>query len=129
MIVLRRTAIAVGLVAMLAACGGDSSENAPTLGTSTTGGPNPARQDLPPDVGLQLDSGNLAFRNHDYEAALRYYKKANELSPHVTATWFGISMAQRALGDTAAADSAMMMAQRLSPGTSLTHPTGPDTTM
>ncbi len=129
MIVLRRTAIAVGLVAMLAACGGDSSENAPTLGTSTAGGPNPAREQIPPEVGLQLDSGNLAFRDHEYEAALRYYEKANELSPHITATWFGISMAKRALGDTAAADSAMMMAQRLAPGMNLAHPTAPDSGM
>lgn len=127
MMSIRSTLAIAGLALAVAACQGkSSSENAPTLGGAPAQ-PASARADLPPDVGLQLDSGNLAFRQKDYQAALEHYKRANQAGPHISATWYGIAMAEGALGDSAAADSAMAMAQKLAPGQNLVHPTGPVT--
>ncbi len=85
------------------------------------------REELDPALVEALDSGNAAYRARDYAQALRYYQEAVEVDDDVAAGWFGVYMAQLALGNTAAADSAMARAQQLQPGASLIHP-GADTT-
>jgi tetratricopeptide (TPR) repeat protein len=81
-----------------------------------------AREALPPGAVAQLDSGNAAYRARDYDAALRYYQAATREEPRAAAAWFGVYMAHTALGNDAAADSAMRRAQELQPGASLIHP-------
>ncbi|MFP4622703.1 MAG: hypothetical protein ACLFRX_00845 [Gemmatimonadota bacterium] len=83
-----------------------------------------SREDLEPAVVAALDSGNAAYREGDYDDALRYYREANEAGD-VAAAWFGIYMAQLALGNPAAADSAMDRAQALAPNASLIRPEAP----
>lgn len=87
----------------------------------------PAQQPLPPEVAAQLDSGSAAFRADDYAGALAHYTKATELAPDLAAAWFGVAMAQEALGDAQAAQEALAKTQALEPGTDLAHPTVKDT--
>jgi len=87
----------------------------------------PAQEPLPPEVAAQLDSGTIAFRADDYARALAHYTKATELAPDLGAAWFGVAMAQEALGNTQAAQEALARTQALEPGTNLAHPTAPDT--
>lgn len=85
------------------------------------------RENLPVEVTAQLDSGSAAFRTDDYQAALAHYTKATEIAPDVAAAWFGVYMAQEALGDADAAREALAKAQAVEPGATLIHPTRNDT--
>ncbi|HKJ01539.1 MAG TPA: tetratricopeptide repeat protein [Longimicrobiales bacterium] len=85
------------------------------------------REDLPADVLAQLDSGSAAFREDDHEGALAHYTKATELGPEIAAAWFGVYMAQHALGNMEAATAALEKAQSVNPGSTLLRSTNPDT--
>ena len=85
-----------------------------------------SRAELDPEVVAALDSGNAAYRNGAYEAALAQYRRAVRHDDDAAAGWFGIYMAELALGNQVAADSAMARAQELAPGATLIHPS--DTT-
>lgn len=65
---------------------------------------------LPPEIQSALDSGNVAYRAGNYRAALEQFESLTEEHPDLRAAWFGVFMAHRALGNTAAADSAMQRA-------------------
>jgi Flp pilus assembly protein TadD len=81
-----------------------------------------ARSEMSAAVVAQLDSGSQAFRDGDFESALRHYGGVTELAPEMGAGWFGIYMAQRELGDQAAAQAALDRARDLVPGATLMHP-------
>lgn len=85
--------------------------------------PSTAGRDLPAEAMVQLDSGNVAYREGDYDGALRYYVRVTEIAPDDATGWFGIYMAQEALGNAAAADSAIAEARRRNPGASLIRDT------
>ena len=87
-----------------------------------------ARAALPAGVVAALDSGNAAYREGRYDEARGHYRDATRQGEDVAAAWFGLYMAELALGNSAAADSAMDRAQRLAPGASLIHPAEPDST-
>ena len=80
-----------------------------------------ARENMPAELVAQLDSGTLAFRANDVEAALAHYTRATEIAPDVGAGWFGVYMAQDALGNREAAAEALERAQSLVPGTTMIH--------
>jgi Flp pilus assembly protein TadD len=82
-----------------------------------------ARATLSNEAAAALDSGGVAFRAGEYEQALERYRRAAELEPDAAAPWFGIYMAQRSLGDFAAADSALARAQSVAPGATLLQDT------
>ena len=86
-----------------------------------------ARENLPEEVVAQIDSGNAAFRAGDHQAALDHFTRAKDLKDDVAAAWFGIYMSQHALGNEEAAQEAFAKAQKISPGATLIHPTGTDT--
>ncbi len=86
------------------------------------------RENLPPALVAQLDSGSAAFREGNNQEALRHYKAATEIDDGVAAAWFGVYMAERALGDEEEAQKAMDRVQKIQPGASLVHPTQGDTT-
>lgn len=103
-------------------------EEAPQPEAAQVQEPRPAQQQtLPPEVTAQLDSGSTAFRADDFKGALAHYTKATELAPDLAAAWFGVFMAQEALGDAQAAQEALAKTQALEPGMDLTHPKAPDT--
>ena len=85
-----------------------------------------ARRELSPAVAAALDSGNAAYRADDYERAREYYTTATEQGEDVAAAWFGLYMAELALGNAEAAQAAMDRAQSLAPGASLIHSTETD---
>jgi len=88
-----------------------------------------ARETYPAEVVTQLDSGNVAYKAGNLQEALRHYQAAAEAGPDIPATWFGVYMAQHALGNIAAADSALARSRNEVPGASLLRPGNtPDTT-
>jgi tetratricopeptide (TPR) repeat protein len=125
---MKPTALRIGLllaVAALAACR-PSDQTTDTIDVQAG---VRARETYPPEVVAQLDSGNAAFKAHNFEEALRHYQTAAEAGPDISATWFGVYMAQHALGNIPAADSALARSRNEVPGASLLRPGGvPDTT-
>ncbi|MBI4205104.1 MAG: hypothetical protein HY527_08765 [Betaproteobacteria bacterium] len=81
-----------------------------------------ARSDVSPEVAMHLDSGNAAYRAGDYPGALRHYRAIVRADDKHAAGWFGIYMAQLALGNAPAADSALKRAQKRARGATLIHP-------
>jgi tetratricopeptide (TPR) repeat protein len=77
----------------------------------------PAGEPVSATVRAQLDSGNVAYAEGQYENALRHYREAVRETPESAASWFGIQMAATALGNRALADSARQRIESLSPGT------------
>ena len=120
---IRRTPFVI-LAVLLAACSPPEDQETGTIRGQDV---RQARENLAPELLAALDSGNAAYREGDYQDALAFYQGVVEQDDDVAAGWFGIYMAQLALGNPEAADSAMMRAQDLAPGASLIHP-GSDTT-
>lgn len=87
----------------------------------------PTQAPVSPEATAQLDSGSTAFRADDFAGALAHYTKATELAPDLAAAWFGVFMAQEALGNPQGAQEALAKTQKLEPGTDLAHPTAGDT--
>ncbi len=110
------------VLVVVAACGrkAPATTGGAAVDTGTTGRPAVAL-----GAAAQLDSGNAAFRAKDYTGALAHYRGAAERQPQLAAAWFGVYMAQSALGNKTAADSAMRRAQALDPGMVGGHPTSP----
>lgn len=81
-----------------------------------------ARAQLEPGVRDALDRGNAAYRDRDYEQALEHYHAAVRMHEGLAAGWFGIYMAELALGNADAAEAAMAQARMHAPGASLMHP-------
>lgn len=81
-----------------------------------------ARAQLDPEVRDALDRGNAAYRDRDYEQALEHYHAAVRMDEALAAGWFGIYMAELALGNADAAEAAMEQARIHAPGASLMHP-------
>lgn len=90
--------------------------------------PQKALEDMAPEAVAQLDSANAAQKAGDYTVALGHYRRVTEIEPGQASGWFGLFMANRALGNQSAADSALAHAQSLAPGATLIHPTAADTT-
>ncbi len=109
--------------ALLVGCKKDEAPKQPLGASQMTTAPK-----LAPAAQAQLDSGNTAYRAKDYQTALKHYQQAVKDAPHTPASWFGVYMAESALGDTVAADSAMRKARALAPGATLVHPASGDTT-
>ena len=123
---------ALVLAAAAAACGGPSAEPAGDAGgayadvgardpSGAVGGEagtwSPAEGLPEPDEHLAL--GNAAYRSRDFTTALEQYEEAARLDPGAPAAWFGVYMAQQALGNEAAAEAALRRAEELDPGAPL----------
>lgn len=113
--------LALAVAAALTACEprGDDQET----GSISRDAVLDARRELSPAVTAALDSGNAAYRAREYEAARRHYTEATEAGSDVAAAWFGLYMAELAMGNADAATAAMDRAQALAPGASLIHRT------
>lgn len=116
----------VGIVSVAALCATACTRApAPAKGEgTTTEATSPAVSTPGAELGAaaQLDSGNTAYRRKDYTAALMHYRAAAAREPSLAAAWMGVAMALNALGDKAAADSAMRKVEQLAPGTMTAHP-------
>lgn len=119
---MRRIALFALILAFAACSPPDDQETGSIRGDDV----RQARENLPPEIVAALDSGNAAYSRGDYQAALDDYREAVDHDDDVAAAWFGLYMAHQALGNTEAADSALVRARDLAPGASLIHP-GRDT--
>ena len=119
-----RTALIALMLALAAGCSPPDDQETGSISDDQV---RQTREQLPQELVAALDSGNAAYRRGDYAQALEAYEEAVQIDEDVAAGWFGVYMAHQALGNTAAADSAMLRAQDLAPGASLIHP-GSDTT-
>ncbi|MGH7502331.1 MAG: hypothetical protein ACREL7_11295 [Longimicrobiales bacterium] len=115
-----RTACALAMmcVTTLLACGGDDP-SANSAASDVTGA------DLPLAVHAQLDSAAAAYRDGNFRAARAHYRMAADTAPDLAASWFGLFLAERSLGNMAAADSALREARRLSADTLSTQRPNP----
>ena len=98
-------------------------------------------QALSPEARAELDLANVAYRagdarnplnepgvnirEGDYETALSHFERVVEMAPDDATGWFGIFMAQNALGNAEAAEEALAEARSRAPGASLIHDTVP----
>lgn len=105
--------VSLALVATLPGCRPDD-QRTDSLDPATAG-----RAELPPQTLAQIDSGNAQYRRGEYEAAVTSFRGATESSPDDPTGWFGLYMAHQAMGNAAAADSALDAARELAPGASL----------
>jgi hypothetical protein len=99
--------LALGLTVV--GCGGGGSGGQGSGAASTSAADTAARMSraqVSPAVTAQLDSGNVAYRAKDYPTASHHYRAATGMAPEFTAAWFGVYMAETAMGHQAAADSA-----------------------
>lgn len=118
------TALTLALVlATVVACRPDDQQ---TRDLDPTGGEQ-ARENMPAEAIMQLDSGNLAIRNDDYEAAVVHFTRVTELAPDFGSGWFGLYMAHRELGHEEEAQAALERARGIVPGASLLHQDASDT--
>lgn len=117
-----RTAVLLAFaLTALPGCRGDDQET----GSIRAEDVRQARSSLAEPVRAHLDSGNLAFRAGDLDAARRHYEAARDADPGAAAPWFGLFMVEREDGDTAAARAAIDRARELAPGATLMHPDQP----
>lgn len=121
----RAIRVVIGSLALLTllACGSADS------GASADGGrrTQPSREELPTGLAALLDSGTVAYRAGDYEAARHHYRAAADQAPEVASTWFGVYLAESALGNEAAADSALARYGELGGTTDMHHAPHGDT--
>lgn len=113
-------AVAGCLLLILAACGEGEDTRVPLDGQED--GEAARVQDLPPEIRTSMDSANAAYRVGNYEEALEHFTEVTRRAPGFAAGWYGISMTQSALGQDAAADSAMMRVHELAPEAPMEHP-------
>jgi tetratricopeptide (TPR) repeat protein len=125
---MRMMTVGLVAVAVLAGCRQDADMGDQRTETVTPQTIEQARANWPAGLAEVIDSANAAYSTGNYDEASRLYRRGTQLAPDVTATWFGIYMAEHARGNIAAADSAMQRAQALAPGASLIH-VGPDDTL
>lgn len=112
-----RAGVTAVLAITLAGCSPPDDQRTDTLDPATAG------RQISGEARVQLDSGNAAFRNDDYQQALLHFTRVTELAPDDATGWFGVYMAQEALGNKAAADSAIARARDEAPGASLIRDT------
>ena len=120
---MRTALVAMLMLGITVSCRPDDQR---TADFDVTGGTQ-ARENMPPEAVVQLDSGSAAFRAGDYEAALDHYTRFTDMAPDFGAGWFGVYMAQKELGNEEAAEAALERAQSVVPGATLLHEELPDT--
>lgn len=79
-------------------------------------------RELPAQVRAQIDSGNAAIRAKRFTEARRHFNQATQADAKSKAAWFGLYLAERALGNIDAANAALARAQKLAPGATLIRP-------
>ncbi len=115
-----RSAIVPFALILVVACSGEPQERIP-LGE---GGAVPEAQALPPEIQSRLDEANEAYRMREYGRALTLFEEVVRDEPELAAGWYGVGMTHTALGNSAAADSAMARVHSLAPEMPLEHPSG-----
>jgi tetratricopeptide (TPR) repeat protein len=116
--------VAVALVAV-AGCGEEQGERV-ELGEQPQqqGG----RATWSAELTAAVDSGNAAYADERYEEAAEIYRGLTEEYPDVGVVYFGLYMAENALGNEEAAEAALAEAEARSPGLGRMHDAATDST-
>jgi Tfp pilus assembly protein PilF len=120
---MKRAPIA-GLILLLAACQPPEEQPTESIGRENFR----AAEARSAPVREQLDSGNAAIRARQFEQARRHFTTATTKDPKSKPAWFGLYLAERALGNADAANAALARAQKLAPGATLMRADSADTT-
>lgn len=120
---LRMTMVVLVGITALAAC--DRNEQQGDSFLQNDEAMEQARAGWPEGLGTLIDRGNTAYREGRYDDSAEAFQEATELAPDVAAGWFGLHMAESARGNHAAADSARMQAEAITPGLGAGHPRSP----
>lgn len=114
----------LALAVLMAACGRPDDQTTESLDPVEA---LRRREEMPAQLREQLDSGSAAFRAADMQGALDHYTAATQIDPEAAAAWFGVYMAQKAMGNATEALAALERVQELAPGATLVHPSEGDT--
>lgn len=107
-------------VLTLAACTGEEGQRV-ELGADTAESTQQRRADWPDGLAADVDSANAAYAAGDYEAAAGMYRSLTEEHPGIGTLWFGLYMAEHALGNTEAAAAALERTEAVTPGLGQMH--------
>lgn len=120
--------IVTALVVTLAACGGDEQAERVELGAepSSEEGRASARANWSPEFTARVDSANAAYAEGDYQTAQRIYADLTEERSDLGVVWFGLYMAENALGNDEAAAEALARAEEMNPGLGRMHEAATD---
>lgn len=114
-------------LAGLMACGGEEGERV-DLGAQRNGQQErtDARANWSPELRLLVDSANTAYAAGDYQEAADIFRGITEDQPELGVAWFGLSMAERAMGNDEAADAALAESEARAPGLGRMHEAAAD---
>ena len=102
-------------LAGLLACGGDTEE-AQRVPLGEQEATSTSRADWPEGLAEQVDEANAAYANEEYEAAAETYRGLTDQHPEIGTLWFGLYLAETALGNEEAAAAALEKVEELVPG-------------
>lgn len=104
----------------LVACGEEEGQRVP-MGQDTAESQASGRASWSPELTARVDSANTAYAEERYEDAAAIYRELTQEYSDVGAVWFGLYMAENALGNTEVADSALQRAESIAPGLGQMH--------
>lgn len=111
--------IAVVAVLAVAGCSDEEGRRVP-LGQDTAQSEN-RRASWPAELTARVDSANAAIANDEPEVAAEIYRALAQEYPEIGTVWFGLYMAEDALGNTEAAAAALERAEAITPGLGRMH--------
>jgi len=79
------------------------------------------RASWPAELAAQVDSANEEYADGDYQAAADRYATLTEEYADIGTVWFGLYMAESALGNEEAAATALARAEQRAPGLGVMH--------
>ncbi|MGK7311827.1 MAG: tetratricopeptide repeat protein [Candidatus Longimicrobiales bacterium M2_2A_002] len=105
-----------------AACGEQQEGQRVELGEEEQAAENQqGRASWPYELEAQVDSANLEYMNEQYQASADRYRALTEEYPEIGTLWFGLYMAENALGNEETAQEALAKANELAPGLGPMH--------
>lgn len=111
--------IAVVAVLAVAACSEEEGRRVP-LGQDTAQSAD-RRASWPAELTARVDSANAAIANDEPAVAAEIYRELVQEYPEIGTVWFGLYMAEDALGNTEAAAAALERAEAITPGLGRMH--------
>jgi tetratricopeptide (TPR) repeat protein len=115
-------------LAGMVACGGEEGERV-ELGAPQQQERADARANWSPELTARIDDANTAYAAGDYQEAADNFRAITEEQPELGVAWFGLSMAERAMGNEEAAAEALARSEELAPGLGRMHEAATDSTM
>ena len=107
------------VVMTLTACTEEEGQRVP-LGEDTTTQPR-GRETWSPEMTALVDSANAAYAAGEYQTAAEIFRSLTEEHPDVGTVWFGLYMAEDAMGNAEAATTALERAEAINPGLGRMH--------